>query len=352
MLARAGEGAREHAGMTDTLVFDAANRLFADLVTPELINATEAGTWPDTLWRAIVESGFLDVLAATEPFSLAAVPDAVAVFRAAGRHAVPAPLVETALARWVAAGLGLSVGEGPLALELLESGEALSPSNLRTAANLSLVPSWAGGAILVGDRQIGIVESTTPRMTPARSPEPRDALALDLAGGSIMELSTGIDRDLVFRLGALARAAQMVGAMETALDLARDYAGTRVQFGRPLAKLQVIQHQLALAAEQVAAAGTAVEAAAASVARDAAASLFPIAAAKIRAGEAAGKVAEIVHQVHGAIGFTQEHRLHHFTRRLWSWRDEFGTESDWSLALGRALGKQGADALWPTIVEA
>jgi acyl-CoA dehydrogenase len=56
--------------------------------------------------------------------------------------------------------------------------------------------------------------------------------------------------------------------------------------------------------------------------------------------------------VHGAIGFTHEHRLHHFTRRLWSWRDEFGVESEWSLALGRALAACGAEQLWPSIVSA
>src|SRR5246127_2783133 len=41
------------------------------------------------------------------------------------------------------------------------------------------------------------------------------------------------------------------------------------------------------------------------------------AAAKIRVGEAVGKVAEIAHQVHGAIDSTHEHSLHRPTRRLW-----------------------------------
>ena len=74
---------------------------------------------------------------------------------------------------------------------------------------------------------------------------------------------------------------------------------------------------------------------------------FAAASAKLRVGEAAGKVCDIVHQVHGAIGFTHEHRLHHFTRRLWSWRDEFGVESQWALDLGRLMIAEGADGLWP-----
>ncbi len=53
--------------------------------------------------------------------------------------------------------------------------------------------------------------------------------------------------------------------------------------------------------------------------------------------------------MHGAIGFTHEHRLHHLTRRLWSWRDEFGVESDWSIELGRLAASRGADGLWPLL---
>jgi acyl-CoA dehydrogenase len=60
-------------------------------------------------------------------------------------------------------------------------------------------------------------------------------------------------------------------------------------------------------------------------------------------------VARLAHQVHGAIGFTQEHKLHHLTRRLWSWRDEAGTELHWSRVLGAGLLADGPDALWPAL---
>ncbi len=62
-----------------------------------------------------------------------------------------------------------------------------------------------------------------------------------------------------------------------------------------------------------------------------------VAAAKVRTGEAAGQAAAIAHQVHGAIGFTAEHRLHHYTGRLRAWRDAFGRESEWAQGLGRHL---------------
>jgi acyl-CoA dehydrogenase len=80
--------------------------------------------------------------------------------------------------------------------------------------------------------------------------------------------------------------------------------------------------------------------------------ILPIAAGKARAGEAAGIAAGIAHQVHGAIGFTFEHNLHFLTRRLWSWRDEFGKDAAWNRLLGRHMAQAGADSLWAEITAA
>jgi acyl-CoA dehydrogenase len=53
--------------------------------------------------------------------------------------------------------------------------------------------------------------------------------------------------------------------------------------------------------------------------------------------------------VHGAMGMTQEYRLHHFSRRLWAWRNEYGDEQLWAGRVGSALARAGAEELYPAI---
>jgi alkylation response protein AidB-like acyl-CoA dehydrogenase len=346
--------------MSDSLVQDTASRLFADFATPAVVNASEEGTWPDALWRAVDDAGFSDALAAVAetPGDLSGINDAAAILREAGRHAVPLPLAETMLARWLLAGSGLTAPEGPLTIAPVErdSGFTLRREGRgwRVSGKGAGVP-WARQAstiVVVADGQVA-------RLTPSQAEirhgkniagEPRDDLSIDavLEASAVAQAPAGVDGKLVYRLGALGRSLLMSGALDEVLALAVQYANDRVQFGRPIGKFQAIQQQLSVLAENVAAAGVVSAAAVDVVARKGDAA-FAVAAAKSRVGEAAGKVAEIAHQVHGAIGFTHEHRLHHLTRRLWSWRDEFGVESEWSIELGRIAATRGADQLWPLL---
>src|SRR3546814_14907408 len=69
----------------------------------------------------------------------------------------------------------------------------------------------------------------------------------------------------------------------------------------------------------------------------------------LRAGLAAGVVAEHAHQLHGAIGYTGEFGLARLNRRLWQWREDFGGEAFWANEMGQgALAQPGP--LWPQIV--
>ena len=76
---------------------------------------------------------------------------------------------------------------------------------------------------------------------------------------------------------------------------------------------------------------------------------FEIAAAKLIANQAAARATKACHQAHGAMGMTQEYPLHHFSRRLWSWRKEYGSDAHWSAVLGDMATGVGADGLYPLI---
>jgi hypothetical protein len=174
--------------------------------------------------------------------------------------------------------------------------------------------------------------------------EPRDTVTL--ATSAVVAESPYSRRHLrAFAAGL--RALQLTGAMERVLDLTVGYALERVQFGRAIGKFQAIQQNIAIMGGQVAAARAGTLCVASALTRE---ELVPaLAAAKIRAGEAASTVARHAHQVHGAIGFTQDYELHFFTKRLWSWRDEFGSEAHWSRFLGYEACSVGGDDLWAFI---
>jgi acyl-CoA dehydrogenase len=338
--------------MPDTILYDSAMRLFGDLVTPEVLAAADKGAWPDRLWQAVEEAGYLDVLAG----GASGMIEAATILRAAGHHATPIPLGETMLARWLCAACELATPPGALTIGPVEAEDRLEIADGAVSGHASHIP-WgraAAAVVLIAGNTLIAVERAAATFASGTNlaGEPRDHLDAVEPGGRSARLPSAIDGHLLLRFGALFRAAQMAGAMEAALALSTRYANDRIQFGRPIAKFQAIQQQLALLAEQAAAASVAVESAASAVAAARPSASLAIAAAKIRAGEAAGKVAEIAHQVHGAIGFTHEHSLHRLTRRLWSWRDEFGTESQWSLDLGKEVMAAGAEALWPTITQA
>ena len=145
-------------------------------------------------------------------------------------------------------------------------------------------------------------------------------------------------------LGAIVRSAQMIGSMEKILDLCIDYCSQRKQFGRALSKFQAIQHQISEMAVELSASSAALSTITNS--DDFYKNKKDIAILKIRAGAAAGKVIAISHQVHGAIGFTQEYELAYFTRNLNSWRNDFGNESYWEDVLGKDFLENNNQNLW------
>lgn len=343
---------------TRALIADTAERLFRDVATKEVIEAAERDVWPTDLWSTVEQTGLTQALIRDGGSEGPSLGDAGAIVRAGGKYAAPIPLPETLLAGWILSSAGMAVPEGPLTIAPVErthdlvlnrSGEA--PTLTGTARRVPWARHAKAIAVVIGTgdgARIACIEPGRAQMSRGTNlaAEPRDDVtfeAVHLADNAVAQ--TTIDEADLLRTGALMRSVQMAGALERILDLSAQYALDRTQFGRPIAKFQAIQHQLAVLGSEVAAAGAAADAALS--AADTTDAAFAAAAAKARTGEAAGRAAAIAHQVHGAIGFTHEHILHHSTRRLWSWRDEFGRESEWTAEIGRSVAAGGADNLWP-----
>lgn len=314
---------------TDRLLIDAAERIFADNCDKARLDQAEAGTFPAALWQVITDNGFQQLALADSGVELA---DAFAVVRQSGRHALPVPLAEALLAnRWlgdsaVLTSLGRVDADRVVDIPWGRQAERILGIDFERGAFVQIPGPGAGTAVTEGSNLAG---------------EPRDSVALP-AGAEWVPLLEPVEPALAYL--ALARSAAMAGALERILELCLQYAGEREQFGRPIGRFQALQHNLAVMAQEVAAAGRAADAGMDAIGGDR--FELEVAAAKARVGEAAGIVAEIAHQVHGAMGYTHEHQLHHFTRRVWAWRDEYGNEVFWQARLGSHLAARGADRLW------
>ena len=347
---------------TRELIREAAERLFEKHCGAETMRRADGGEFPQALWRALTEAGYASALVPESAGGAGLeMSDALSLLISAGRHAVPAPLAETMLAGWLLSAAGLSVPAGPLTVAPVREGERLSARRdgaaWRIEGTATRVP-WARqcGAIAVlaesdGKSVVALVDAADCALTDGcnLAGEPRDGLVFS-GTKSMPAGASPISVDALRALGAVMRSAQMAGALQSVLETTVQYAQERVQFGRPIGRFQAVQQNLAVLAGQTAAATAAAEAGIEAAARDL--DSPAVAAAKIRAGEAAGIGAAIAHQMHGAIGFTQEHRLHYSTRRLWSWRDEFGNEAYWARRLGGAVAAAGADHLWYGITAA
>ena len=347
----------------DSIIRDTTARIFADLADPQTLNAATNSDWKAPLWAALEDAGLtLAWVSEVNGGAGAGVLDGFDILRVSGQYAAPVAIAETLLAGRFLDAAGIKCPSGPLTVAPLRrgdrficdddgaiSGSARAVPHLRDATAVVVIAEAAAGqfiALIAPDA--GTIAERATDMGGERADLTLDqVLPLEMAPAP-----ADWQADTALLIGAAVRAAQMTGALETVLELSVRYAGERVAFGRPIAKFQAIQHNLARLAGEVAAA-LAVSGSAAETLQSGAeygpSVLLEIAAAKIRTGEAVAQGAAIAHQVHGAIGWTAEHILQRFTRRMWGWRDDFGTESEWAARLGALAAAAGPDALWPML---
>jgi acyl-CoA dehydrogenase len=345
------------------IVGETAARIFADLADPQAINRAPDGGWRAPLWRALSDSGLTLAWVPEEHGGAGAgLADGFEILSVAGRFALPIPLGETLLAGWLLSRAGIAAPDGAMTVAPARpndrvtldadgslSGRARGVPFAQGAQHLAVLAAGAGGAV------VALVDAGACRVTAGRTLA-GDACD-DVTFDKVRPLRTapapaGLDQTALMLMGAAVRSVESAGALEAVLSLTVRYANERVAFERPIAKFQAVQHNLARLAGEVAAAVAAAGSAADAIARAPAfdeAIFLEAASAKIRCAEAAQEGAAIAHQVHGAIGFTREHILHRYTLRLLSWRDDFGNESHWAVALGNLVAARGADDLWPLL---
>jgi len=354
--------------MSDSMIEESVGRLFSANVDRALLEKVEGGAFPDALWALATESGFDRVVAAEEAGGIGETWSAAyPILRGVGYWQVPLPLAETMIGAMLLSMAGIELPEGPIAVVEAGAGNSLqvsSGASPRVSGKATGV-AWARHArwavvsstdrrILLLDLKESATVSIGQRTNYAKLPT--DIVQFD--GAQVFAHAANPIEGLVtpvWTLGAIARSMMMVGALEAVLEQSVQYANDRVQFGRPIGKNQAIQQQLALLAGDVACARMAALVAG----RDAPSpsnadcprTRFSAAVAKIRAGEAATRGTSIAHQVHGAIGFTYECMLNFATRRLWAWRDEFGSDAWWAEGVGRAAIATGSNGFWPCLTE-
>lgn len=342
----------------DPLLSETAARVFRDTATFAAVEQAETDGWAAAMWDAVAETGLawvsVDESAGGAGGSLA---DAVEVLRVAGRHAVPLPLAETGmLGGWLLAGAGLDVPDGPVSVVPGTAADDLSLRDGRLDGRAHRVP-WARAAevvvALVDGREGPVVVAIDPgaaRIEPATNlaGEPRETLVCDgITPRALAPAGSGVDAVALRRRGALARTASMAGALERLGEITLEYTADRRQFGKAVGSFQAVQAHLVHAAQHAVIVNVAL--AAAVRATDRGSAEFEIGAAKLLADEAASAATRLAHQAHGAMGMTREYPLHHLTRRLWSWRSEYGDERTGSRTLGDTVVRLGADRLYPLI---
>ncbi len=263
------------------MVVDSVNRVLSREDLDAARREAASGEVPAVLWERLAEIGLPLLLVPEGAGGIEAnFETAVAVAYALGRHAVPGPIVETMLTN---------------------AWQFAQPAHreLRAAPESGWTPTLELG-----------------------SDEPAGQFAWGVRA-------------------ALLRAAQMAGAMRETLELTLRYTADRHQFGKALGEFQVVQHHLAAMTGQIASCEVAVQAGAREL--DVGDSFLQAAVAKARTSAVVADVTAAAHQLHGAMGYTQEYRLHEYTSRLLAWRDHYGSEVHWYEWLGQqALGARGA----------
>jgi hypothetical protein len=254
-------------------------------------------------------ASWLDVVIACEELGHHAVPGPVAESAAAVPELIAALADERLSARWLP---GLAAGDLIATLAL--------PPWLPYAADAD-----AAGLVLLaepGAVRLATAGARHRSVDPARSLSQARGHEV-LAQGPAVTAAVARAREA----GALACAAQLLGAGRALLEASVSHARQRSQFGRPIGSFQAVKHQLADAAIGLEFARPLLGAAAAAVTDGERTAARDVSAAKVACTAAAQRAARAALQVHGAIGYTQEHDLHLWLTKVRALAGAWGSQA-------------------------
>jgi alkylation response protein AidB-like acyl-CoA dehydrogenase len=224
------------------------------------------------------------------------------------------------------------------------------------AADFLIVHASAGDAALP---TLFLVDKATPGVEVVHTPtfmhttvfgHPQIAFTNVFVGDDKVLGDVGAGYDLTkewFVEERLSIAARTIGAAERALQLARDWAVQRVQFGKPIAEFQMIQAMLADSAVDIAVnrayyhqVATEIDAGGDSKTMHAKASI-----AKLSASEAAGRVADRCVQIFGGRGYDRSYAVERIYREVRVDRIWEGTSEIQRIIVANELIKRGTAVL-------
>ena len=311
------------------------------------------------VWRRLAGLG-VTALAVPEKWGgLGASPlDVVVACEELGHHAVPGPVAESVAA--VPELLRALIEDGPRSADDPRPADGrrceelcggwltrLAAGELGTLAMPPRLPyavdaDAADMVLLVSVEAVAIAvpEARHQSVDPARS-------LFDVASGPVLARGPAVADAAcrAGRLGALASAAQLLGAGRALLEASVRHAGQRVQFGRPVGAFQAVKHRLADAAIGLEFARPLLDAAAVALAVDSATAARDVSAAKVACADAAHRAARAALQVHGAIGYTREHDLSLWLTKVRALVPAWGTQAEHRAVVMAALTGDG-EAAW------
>ena len=315
------------------------------------------------LWKEIATLGWPGLLISPElGGSGGSVADALALVEELGRACFPGPFIASAVVATTALGraegrrvrdllASLAVGERICTLALLEGSAGLEPGRLNGRQLFVPDANVATDVIVLGSGPVGPTALLLPMDRAGIAAHPLDSMT----GDKLFELVfTDVEvrgDDLLgapgeawallspaVRVGALARSAEMAGAAQRVLELCIEHARVRVQGGRPIGAHQAIQHACADSYRDVESARWLTWEAEWKLATGRSDADAAVAAAKIYGGEAALQVARRAHQIMGAIGYSEEHPLHLFHKRILAASLDAGDATQNLDAVARSIG--------------